>query len=111
MRARRLIEGSSFGPETLKVVSQAFDQAWASIEPHFQGEPDKAIEQARLRLAHAVLVVAHEDAADVEPVRLEAITEVETPDQNMKGKVIDVIEKGYLLNDKIIRHAKVIVGK
>ena len=69
MRARRLIEGSSFGPETLKVVSEAFDQAWASIEPHFQGENEKAIEQARFRLAHAVLVVAHEDAADVERLK------------------------------------------
>jgi molecular chaperone GrpE len=29
----------------------------------------------------------------------------------MKGKVVDVIEKGYLLNDKIIRYAKVVVGK
>ena len=29
----------------------------------------------------------------------------------MKGKVIDTIEKGYYLNDKIIRHAKVVVGK
>lgn len=41
----------------------------------------------------------------------EAITEVPAPDEKSKGKVIDVIEKGYLLNDKIIRHAKVVVGK
>jgi molecular chaperone GrpE len=46
-----------------------------------------------------------------DPEYHDAITEVETPDANMKGKVIDVIEKGYLLNDKIIRHAKVVVGK
>ncbi len=41
----------------------------------------------------------------------EAITEVPAPNESMKGKIIDVIEKGYLLNDKIIRHAKVVVGK
>lgn len=41
----------------------------------------------------------------------EAITEVPAPDEKMKGKIMDVIEKGYLLNDKIIRHAKVVVGK
>jgi molecular chaperone GrpE len=29
----------------------------------------------------------------------------------MKGKVVDEVEKGYYLNDKIIRHAKVVVGK
>lgn len=40
----------------------------------------------------------------------EAITEIPVQDENMKGKVIDTLEKGYLLNDKIIRHAKVVVG-
>ncbi len=40
----------------------------------------------------------------------EAITEIPAPDENMKGKVIDTIEKGYMLHDKIIRHAKVVVG-
>lgn len=40
----------------------------------------------------------------------EAITEIPVPDEKMKGKVIDTLEKGYLLNDKIIRHAKVVVG-
>ncbi|MBP6024145.1 nucleotide exchange factor GrpE [Ferruginibacter sp.] len=40
----------------------------------------------------------------------EAITEVPVPD-DMKGKVVDEVEKGYYLNDKIIRFAKVVVGK
>ncbi|MBP7239397.1 MAG: nucleotide exchange factor GrpE [Saprospiraceae bacterium] len=40
----------------------------------------------------------------------EAITEIPVPDENMKGKVIDTLENGYMLNDKIIRHAKVVVG-
>lgn len=40
----------------------------------------------------------------------EAITEIPAPDERMKGKVIDTLEKGYMLNDKIIRHAKVVVG-
>ena len=40
----------------------------------------------------------------------EAITEIPVPDENMKGKVIDTLEKGYMLHDKIIRHAKVVVG-
>jgi molecular chaperone GrpE len=41
----------------------------------------------------------------------EAITNVDTPDEEMKGKVVDELEKGYFLNDKIIRYAKVVVGK
>ena len=40
----------------------------------------------------------------------EAITEIEVPEK-MKGKVVDEIEKGYYLNNKLIRFAKVVVGK
>ncbi len=48
---------------------------------------------------------------DFDPELHEAITEIPAPTEEMKGKVVDTIEKGYLLNDKIIRHAKVVVGK
>ena len=40
----------------------------------------------------------------------EAITTVPAPSEDLKGKVIDEVEKGYYLNDKVIRFAKVIVG-
>ncbi len=46
-----------------------------------------------------------------DPELHEAITEIPAPTDEMKGKIIDTIEKGYMLNDKIIRHAKVVVGK
>lgn len=41
----------------------------------------------------------------------DAITEIPAPSDELKGKVLDEIVKGYYLNDKIIRHAKVVVGK
>jgi molecular chaperone GrpE len=41
----------------------------------------------------------------------EAITEIPAPSEDMKGKVIDQVEKGYFLYEKIIRYAKVVVGK
>jgi molecular chaperone GrpE len=41
----------------------------------------------------------------------EAITEIPVPDEKMKGRVVDEVEKGYSLGDKIIRFAKVVVGK
>jgi len=41
----------------------------------------------------------------------EAITEIPAPTEELRGKVIDEIQKGYYLNDKIIRYAKVVVGK
>jgi|AntRauTorcE11898_2_1112593.scaffolds.fasta_scaffold00143_6 molecular chaperone GrpE len=40
----------------------------------------------------------------------EAITKMPAPSEEMKGKVIDTTEKGYKLNDKVIRYAKVVVG-
>jgi molecular chaperone GrpE len=40
----------------------------------------------------------------------DAITQIPAPAEDLKGKVVDVAEKGYLLNGTIIRHAKVIVG-
>ena len=41
----------------------------------------------------------------------EAVTQFDAPTEEMKGKVIDELEKGYFLNDKVIRFAKVVVGK
>ena len=41
----------------------------------------------------------------------EAVTEIPAPKDDLKGKILDEIVKGYYLNDKIIRHAKVVVGK
>ena len=41
----------------------------------------------------------------------EAITQIPAPSEDLKGKIIDVIEKGYKLGDKIIRHPKVVIGQ
>ena len=41
----------------------------------------------------------------------EAIAMVPTPDESLKGKVLDCVQTGYTLNDKVIRHAKVAVGE
>lgn len=40
----------------------------------------------------------------------EAITQIPAPDEKLKGKIVDVVEKGYLLNDKVVRFAKVVIG-
>ena len=40
----------------------------------------------------------------------EAVTQVPAPSEDMKGKVIDVVQTGYMLNGKILRYAKVVVG-
>lgn len=41
----------------------------------------------------------------------EAITKIPVEDKKMKGKIVDVVEKGYKLNDKVIRYSKVVVGE
>jgi len=41
----------------------------------------------------------------------EALTEIPAPKVELEGKVLDVVQKGYLLNDKLVRFAKVVVGK
>jgi len=41
----------------------------------------------------------------------EAVTKFPAPSEDLKGKIIDVIEKGYTLNDKVIRYAKVVIGE
>lgn len=62
-------------------------------------------------LAQKGLEAMESTGNDFDPELHEAITEIPTPDETMKGKVIDTVEKGYLLKDKIIRYAKVVVGK
>ena len=43
--------------------------------------------------------------------RHEAISAVPVTDDSLKGKILDTVEKGYTINDKVLRHAKVVVGK
>ncbi|MEO0902007.1 MAG: nucleotide exchange factor GrpE, partial [Bacteroidota bacterium] len=52
--------------------------------------------------------VGEGDAFDAEVH--EAITQIPAPNKKMKGKIIDVIEKGFKLGERIIRHPKVVVG-
>ena len=48
---------------------------------------------------------------EFDPEVHEAITKIPAPSKKLKGKVVDEIEKGYMLNDKVIRFAKVVVGE
>jgi len=47
---------------------------------------------------------------DFDVEKHEAITEIPAPNNSLKGKVLDEVQKGYFLNDKLIRFAKVVVG-
>ncbi len=41
----------------------------------------------------------------------EAVTKIPAPEEDLKGKIVDVVEKGYYLNEKVIRYSKVIIGE
>ena len=51
------------------------------------------------------------DDKDFDADRHEAISAVPVPDEAQKGKILDTVEKGYMINDKVLRHAKVVVGQ
>ena len=53
----------------------------------------------------------NEPGIEFDPEIHEAITKIPAPDEKLKGKVVDTVEKGYLLNDKVIRYAKVVIGE
>jgi len=73
MKARGLIGGASFGPEALKAITQAFDDAWNSIPPDIGGNP-LAIEAARLKHANVILAIAQKDRSNPEQLKLAALT-------------------------------------
>ena len=70
MKARKLIDGASYGPDALTAIGKAFDEAWLTIA----GNYDSASTEAdRLRLARAILSVADEDSRDVEVLKRGAL--------------------------------------
>jgi hypothetical protein len=71
-KARRLIDGASFGPEALKAIGAAFDAAWAEISNYF-GDDTADVKKARLRLADALLSIATEDSREVEVLKRAAL--------------------------------------
>ena len=54
MKARQLIDGASYGPEALKAIGQAFDEAWQTIEGNFSNDPlSNSIPAVKLQTAAA----------------------------------------------------------
>ena len=62
MKARNLVRSAGFGPNTLKVVLQAFDEAWSLISAQYASPA--TIEEARLKLAKAIIAVSRQDSRD-----------------------------------------------
>jgi molecular chaperone GrpE len=100
--------------KTLLPVIDDFDRA----EKSFRDKNDKELEG--FFLIHSkfkkildqagVKMMDIKAGAEFNPDFHEAITQIPAPDESLKGKIVDVIEPGYLLNDKVIRFAKIVVG-
>jgi hypothetical protein len=71
MRVAKILAGCTYGPEKLKVIFKAFDDAWAEIADQFADDTRRA-DAARERLAHAILIAAAEDE-DPEPIKSKAL--------------------------------------
>ena len=84
MNARHLIEGASFGPDTLKAIGKAFDEAWTQIAGNFGNDPAE-IEAARLKLAKAVLSVADDNSRDVEALKQAALQRMALDYRTLRG--------------------------
>jgi len=97
-------------------VLDDFDRALRELERSGDEELFKGVVLIHNKFRDALI------AKGLEPIEVEpgdafdpevhdAVTQIPAPDKKLKGKIIDVVEKGYKLGDRIIRHPKVVVGK
>lgn len=97
-------------------VLDDFDRAKANAEDENSAEPFSegvrlVYEKLYTALMQKGLRPMESTGKDFDPDLHFAFTEIPAPSDDLKGKVVDTIEKGYFLKDKIIRHAKVVIGK
>ncbi len=100
---------------SLLPVLDDFDRAMKELAKSDDKEVFKGVELINVKFRETLkakgLEMVEVNAGDVFDAEIhEAITQIPAPDKKMKGKVIDVIEKGFKLGDRIIRHPKVVVG-
>lgn len=100
---------------SLLPVVDDFDRAYGEISKTNEKELLKGVELIRQKLKDTLkhkgleeVTVAAGDVFNAD--EHEAITQIPAPSDDMKGKIVDVIEKGYKLGDKVIRFPKVVTG-
>ena len=101
--------------QSMLPVLDDFDRAWAQVSQSDDEALVKGVEliheKFKATLMSKGLEVVEIKAGDAFDADFaEAITQIPAPTPKLKGKIVDVIEKGYKLGDKIIRFPKVILG-
>lgn len=109
---------NSAGEEIIKNLLPIIDNFERAIKTNEKATDVKAVNEGINLIAQMLKSTLHQKGLQVinsigEPFNTdlhEAITEIPAPTPDMKGKVVDEVEKGYTLNGKVIRFAKVVVG-
>ena len=101
---------------SLLPVADDFDRALQSVEE--AKEIDAVKEGFRLIAGKFSSFLNQQGVKEIESVNKkfdtdvhEAITKIPAPTKKLKGKVVDVVQKGYFLNEKVLRFAKVVIGE
>ena len=97
-------------------VLDDFDRAWIEISKSEDEALKTGVQLIHDKLRNTLVVKGLEEvevkAGDVFNADFaEAITQIPAPSPKLKGKIVDVVETGYMLNEKVIRYTKVVVGK
>lgn len=106
------------GQEVLQAmlpVLDDFDRAWNQISTSQDEALVKGVELIHEKLKSTLTskgleLVDIKAGDEFNADYAEAITQIPAPSEDLKGKIVDVIEKGYKLGDKIIRFPKVVIG-
>ncbi|UKJ09359.1 nucleotide exchange factor GrpE [Solitalea lacus] len=105
------------GKDVIKSLLPVLDDFDRAIKSFDGREDDAALEGIKLIANKFRNTLTQQGLKEMEAIGQpfdaelhEAITNIPAPNEEMKGKVMDVVEKGYYLNDKVVRYAKVVVG-
>ena len=102
--------------QALLPVLDDFDRAIVELSKHEESELSKGVELIKNKLNNTLqqkglsLVEVHK-GDDFNADNHEAVTQIPAPTDDLKGKIIDVIEQGYKLGEKVIRFPKVVIGQ
>ena len=102
--------------QALLPVADDFDRAMQSVD---EAKDIQAIKEGMtLILGKFIGFLNQQGVKEIEAVHKEfdtdlheAITKIPAPTKKLKGKVVDVVQKGYYLNDKVLRFSKVVIGE
>ena len=118
--AKERIELFSTASEELMVsllpILDDFDRASAEIEKDNDNEIFKGVLLIKINLfdslkSKGLALIEVNKGDEFNADDHEAVTQIPAPSKKMEGKIIDVIEKGYKLGEKVIRYPKVVIGK